>query len=145
MPTGLGRAAQKPAWLGERFGFEPPRPVDFAAKHWINPSGDEDSLRVRPDTRSVAWACLSMIRCGVSTNILYGGYFCLGRVPMLASMPEPARYQKSPYAAKHRGEGSREFKSCSLPPASPVLQLSAGKSGYAPQTANILEVLSRLP
>ena len=32
-PTGLGRAAQKPAWLLERTGFELPSPVDLALMH----------------------------------------------------------------------------------------------------------------
>jgi hypothetical protein len=41
-PTGLGRAAQKPAWLVERAGFETPSPVDFTRMDpCIKPSGNE--------------------------------------------------------------------------------------------------------
>ena len=40
--TGLGRAAQKPAWLVERTGFELPRPVHLGAgTHGLNPACDE--------------------------------------------------------------------------------------------------------
>jgi hypothetical protein len=38
----FGRAAQKPDWLVERTGFEPPSPVELARMHPLNnPSSNE--------------------------------------------------------------------------------------------------------
>ena len=67
----FGRAAQKPDWLVERTGFEPPRPVDFAAgHHGLNRSTDEDPLCVRADQQPVTWACLSMMKWGIDQALI---------------------------------------------------------------------------
>ena len=71
MATGLGRVVQKPAWLVERAGFEPPRPVDFAAgHHGLNRSTDEDPLGVRADQQPVTSACLSMMKWGIDQALI---------------------------------------------------------------------------
>ena len=59
------------ASLHEQLGFEPPRPVDFAAgHHGLNRSTDEDSLCVREDQQPVTWACLSMMKWGIDQALI---------------------------------------------------------------------------
>ena len=58
-------------WLVERTGFEPPRPVDFAAgHHGLNRSTAEDPLGVRADQQPVTWACVSMMKWGIDQALI---------------------------------------------------------------------------
>ena len=66
-----GESCAKTVWLVERTGFEPPRPVDFAAgHHGLNPAPDEDSLCVRADQQPVTWAWLSMMTWGIDQALI---------------------------------------------------------------------------
>src|SRR5438046_8853691 len=52
---------------GRRGGFEPPRPVDFAVSHRLNPSDDEDPFCLSIYAIHHPRTCFSMMRWGSTT------------------------------------------------------------------------------